>query len=48
MQKLLNLSTDKVKKLIESLDHIDEDTVTWNEFTKWLAKEGSIRNIAND
>ena len=33
---------------MQSLDHIDTEKVTWAEFMNWLAKEGIIRNIAND
>ncbi|CDW86843.1 UNKNOWN [Stylonychia lemnae] len=33
---------------MQTLDHIDEDKVTWAEFMNWLSKEGTIRNIAND
>ena len=33
---------------MQTLDHIDDDMVTWAEFMNWLSKEGTIRNIANE
>ena len=37
-----------VKALVESIDHVEDDRITWQEFGNWLIKEGVIRNIAND
>jgi hypothetical protein len=44
----LGKSTQEVKELIETVDHVEEGRVTWQEFVTWLIKEGRIRNIAND
>ena len=33
---------------MQGLDHVEESKVTWAEFMNWLAKEGIIRDIAND
>ena len=37
-----------VRWLVQSLDHVDEEKVTWAEFMNWLAKEGAVRGVAND
>ena len=48
MVKVLRLSQSKIRNLLLTLDHIDQEKVTWAEFMKWLSLEGTIRNIAND
>ncbi len=46
--RILGKSVADVKALVESIDHVEDDRVTWQEFGNWLIKEGVIRNIAND
>ena len=45
---ILGKTHGEVKALLESIDHIEDDRITWQEFVNWLIKEGVIRNIAND
>lgn len=37
-----------MKELTDTIDHVELDRITWQEFVNWLIKEGRIRNIAND
>eukprot|EP00347_Sterkiella_histriomuscorum_P020047 403339298 len=46
--RILKQQPSYVQKLMQTLDHVDTEKVTWAEFMNWLAKEGIIRNIAND
>jgi len=48
LAEILGKSHGEVRTLVESIDHIEADRVTWQEFVSWLIKEGVIRNIAND
>lgn len=48
MAKILGKTIGEVKKLTDSIDHVEDDRITWQEFINWLIKEGMIRDIAND
>ena len=48
MVRILNKGHTQIKRLLSTLDHVDEEKVTWGEFMNWMTKEGILRNIAND
>ena len=48
MGGILGKNHEEVRELVNSIDHVEEDRITWHEFVSWLIKEGRIRNIAND
>jgi hypothetical protein len=37
-----------VRDMVQTIDRVEDDRITWLEFANWMIKEGKIRNIAND
>lgn len=44
----LNVSKDKLNKLIEKIDHKNKNKITWTEFLLFMNKESEKREIIND
>ncbi len=34
--------------MVNTIDKVEENRITWLEFATWMIKEGKVRNIAND
>ena len=38
----------EIKEMVNTIDKVEENRITWLEFATWMIKEGKVRNIAND
>jgi hypothetical protein len=44
----LGKSSGEIKEMVNTIDKVEENRITWLEFATWMIKEGKVRNIAND
>ena len=48
LKEKIQLEGKQLQKLIDKLDHRNEERITWSEFLTYLENEGARREIVND
>ena len=46
--KEIPVAEDKIKMLIEKIDHRHPSQITWNEFQTFMTNEGDRREVVNN
>jgi len=48
LKESLDMTEDKIKELVEKIDHRNKEKITWTEFLLFINKEAEKREVIND